>query len=79
MSEFPGLEKWYLQKKPTLSIQDVALWQMLPPHPQRTKTPAVLRVALSNGHVRASSSVRFETAEVDGDDRLTTLAVGTDA
>ena len=52
MSEFPGLEKWYLQKKPTLSIQDVALWQMLPPHPQRTKTPAVLRVALWNGHVR---------------------------
>ena len=45
MSEFPGLEKWYLQKKPTLSTQDVALWQMLPPHPQRTKTPAVLRVA----------------------------------
>ena len=52
MSEFPGLEKWYLQKKPTLSIQDVALWQMLPPHPQRTRTPAVLRVALWNGHVR---------------------------
>jgi hypothetical protein len=52
MSEFPGLEKWYLQRKPTLSTHDVELWQMLPPHSERTQTPAVLRVMLWNGHVR---------------------------
>ena len=56
MSEFPGLEKWYLQKKSTLSLQDVALWQMLPPHPQRRE----LEVGQARANARARRAVQNE-------------------
>jgi len=63
MSEFPGLDKWYLQKTPVMDCRDVRMWQTVPGPVERTPSPAVLRVALWPGRV----------VELDGVDRTTTV------
>lgn len=64
MSEFPGLDKWYLSEAEVLDCQNVAMWQMVPGPVARMAAPATLRVALWTGRV----------VELDGIGRRVTVA-----
>ena len=51
MSEFPGLDKWYLREDAVMDCKDVRMWQMVPGPKERVASPATLRVAMWTGRV----------------------------
>ena len=70
MSEFPGLDKWYLQRTETLQCTDAEMWQMLPSPTHKAPSNATVRCLIWNGKVVTIPGVDRSLTVADVIDRL---------
>lgn len=70
MSEFPGLDKWYLTEDHAMDVQNVKMWQTVPGPVARMPAPTTLRVALWTGRVVDLKSIDRDVSVADVLERL---------